>query len=307
MRLTTVTVGPLATAGDTKVCLSQKTPSANALVLDGALATGYSATSIAAAQAVAGAGDLTLTTAATNLGGRSVVIVSTGDDTGITFTVKGIGPDGVSYQSEEVTGANISRVATKALFNKVTAITASGAAAGNVSAGTNGLVATLDVPRRVLLTTVADETGITFTITGTDWNGNTITETIAGVNNTTAYTTLDFKTVKSIYPSAASTDAIKFGTNGIASSRPIFLDGYSFAPTSLQVIKSGTVNFTVQQSLDNPVLGSVTWVNHPDTALVGATGNVQGNYAYVPTVTRVLLNSGTGSITYSVLQAASPT
>lgn len=307
MRLTEVVVGPLATAGDTKLCASQKCPSANALALDGTYASGYSATNIAAAQAVAGAGNLTLTTQATNLGGRSVVIVSAADDTAITFTVKGIGTDGVSYASETVTGSNASRVATRTLFNKVTAISASGAAGGNVSAGTNGLIATMDTPRRVQLKSGGDDSGITFTLYGTDWNGDTLVETIAGANATTTYTTYDFKTVTAIWPSAATADTIQVGTNGVASSRPIFLDAYTFSPTSLQGIKSGTVNYTVQQSLDNPSVSTVTWINHPDTALVGAVANVQGNYAYAPTVTRLLLNSGTGSVTYKVVQNASPT
>jgi hypothetical protein len=106
----------------------------------------------------------------------------------------------------------------------------------------------------------------------------------------------------------------------VASCRPIFLDSYGFAPTSLQVNVSGTVNYTVQQTLDNPTdpnwltatgattgsFANVVWINHPDSNLVAATASVQGNYAYVPAFTRVTLNSGSGSVVLSVIQAASP-
>lgn len=308
MRLVKVQVGPLAASDADAVSLSQVPSGAGAIVLDGTLASDYSANRLATAQAVAAAGDLTLTAAAGNLGGRSVVIVSAGDDSSITFTVKGLDMNG-AYLQETLTGANTSRVATRGLFLKVTAISASDAAAGNVSAGVNGLLATMDNPRRLLLTTSADDTGDTFTITGTDWNGNVISETLAGVNNTTAFTEYDYKTITSIWTSGATAGTIQFGTNGIASSRPIFLDRYALAPTSLQVDASGTVNFTVQQSLDDPNdvgFTNVDWINHPDTALAAATATAQGNYAYVPTVTRVTLNSQTnpGFITFSVLQAS---
>ena len=73
--------------------------------------------------------------------------------------------------------------------------------------------------------------------------------------------------------------------------------------SAIQCTASGTVNFTVQQTLQdpdspgNPVLPYlVTWVNHIDPNLVGATGTVQGNYTYAPVWAKVTLNSGTGSV-----------
>jgi hypothetical protein len=307
MRLTSVQVGPLTAPSANNISVSQAPSGAHAIVIDGSLATGYSATLLAASQAVGGAVDLTLTTAATNLGGRSVVIVAAGNS-GVNFTVKGTDING-AYLSETVTGPNTSRVATRGLFNTVTAISSSGAATGNISAGVNGMYATLDTARRILLTTSADDTGDTFTITGTDWNGAIISESLVGVNNSTTYTVNDYKTVTSIWTSGASSGTITFGTNGIASSRPIFLDRYALAPTSLQANVSGTVNYTVQQTLDDPnVVGysSMTWVNYPDSSMAAATATAQGNYAYVPVCTRITLNSQTnpGYVVYRVLQAS---
>lgn len=87
-------------------------------------------------------------------------------------------------------------------------------------------------------------------------------------------------------------------------------DEWAAPQISIQCTASGTVNYTVQQSLDdpndptNPVsLASMTWVNHPDTNLVAATGTIQSNYAYCPRFARVVLNSGTGTVTATFIQS----
>jgi hypothetical protein len=186
-------------------------------------------------------------------------------------------------------------------------------AAGNLTLNgttvTNG-VAVLDTARRVLFTPAGAEAtnGTIWTLYGTDWNGNAISETIAGVNNpATAQSVYDYKTVTRIAVNKAQAGAVTVGTNGVGSSRPIFLDTFAPGPTSLQVSASGTVNWTVRQSLDNPnAIGyaAVTWLNHPDTAnMVSQTGSSQSNYAYIPFVVQLLLNSGTGTVTLTAIQA----
>ena len=83
------------------------------------------------------------------------------------------------------------------------------------------------------------------------------------------------------------------------------LDIHGRPDISLQVAVTGTVNYTVQQTLDNVFDTALTpvWFPHPDTNLVAQTVNRQGNYAYIPTGTRILVNSGTGSGTFTVVQA----
>jgi hypothetical protein len=311
-----VTVGALASADADGICVSQTCPGAFDLAINGALASGYSATNVAAAQAVAGAGDLTLNGTLVSggvayLGGqRRVYITSAGNDTGITFTVKGTlsgeGNSGISYQSETITGSNTSVVATTKLFTTITAITASNAAAGNVSVGVQGS-ATLDKARRVLITSAGNDSGMTFTVYGTDWNSNPISQTVTGGNATTAVTTLDFLTVTRIKCSAATAGAVTVGTNGVAGSRPLFFDWAGAADVSLQVSVSGTVNYTVKQTVEDIAalgIASVSWVDHPDTDLVGATTVQQGNYGYVPRAMQIVLNSGSGSVTLHAMQAS---
>jgi hypothetical protein len=169
-----------------------------------------------------------------------------------------------------------------------------------------GGIATLPTPQRILITT--NDSTHTFTIVGTTASGSLLTETIAD-NGTSVSSTLDYSTVTSISVSGGLTAAVTVGTSGLASTPWVRFDDYAPAPVSIQCTVSGTVNYTIQQTLDdpnsatNPVTPSaVTWVATSDTAGVGATGNVQSNYAYVPIFARVLLNSGSGSVTATFLQ-----
>lgn len=90
---------------------------------------------------------------------------------------------------------------------------------------------------------------------------------------------------------------------GAKTSNPIIMDYFASPEVSLQVVVTGTVSWTIQQTLDNPNAGgTITWFDHPDTNLVTQTVNRQGNYAYIPTSVRLQLNSGTGSATLTVVQ-----
>lgn len=100
----------------------------------GAPATAAAA-ALRAAAAVGGAGALTLITAALTLDvPRNITILSAGNDSGITFTV--LGKDEYNaVVTEVITGANAGTATGIKAFKKITSITASGAAAGNVSVG----------------------------------------------------------------------------------------------------------------------------------------------------------------------------
>lgn len=315
MRPIVVTVGPLATADADGISTSQRHSEAYGFAINGALSSGFDADAIATAQAVAGAGNLTLDGVLVSGGvarlgdmpGKYVTITSSGNDSSVTFTVKGLnyGPNGQYYQSEIIIGSNASIVASTKRFYQVTAVTASGAAAGTVSIGVNGTW-TADEPRQVLITSAGNDSGLTFTFTGTDWNGLPITEAVTGPNATTAATLYSYATLSSITTSNATASTVTLGTNGVAYSRPINLDNWAFAPTGGQVTVSGSANFTVQQSLDDPertTYAGVTWLNHPDSAVVAATATAQFNYAYLPQIARIVLNSGSGSVTMTLNQS----
>lgn len=178
----------------------------------------------------------------------------------------------------------------------------------NGAAATGG-VATLDVARRVLVTTTGNETGKTITIVGTDVNGNTQTDVLAGPNISTVQSNLDFKTVTSITISSAAAAALTVGTNGVASSMWMRTDPWALASLLLQCTASGTVNFTVQSTNQDPNSPTdpiapylVTWVNSSDASAVNATGTIQTSYTNAPSFVKITLNSGTGSVVTNMTQ-----
>lgn len=93
---------------------------------------------------------------------------------------------------------------------------------------------------------------------------------------------------------------------GAKTSDPLPLDIHGRPEISLQVAVTGTANWTVQQTLDDPFTtppASIVWFDHPDTNMVAQAVNKQGNYAYVPAAVRFKLNSGAGSAKLTVIQA----
>jgi hypothetical protein len=68
------------------------------------------------------------------------------------------------------------------------------------------------------------------------------------------------------------------------------------------VVVTGTVNYTVQHTFDNPwTTASPTWFSHPTVA--AATTSQDGNYAFPVAAIKVLVNSGSGTATMTVIQA----
>lgn len=99
---------------------------------------------------------------------------------------------------------------------------------------------------------------------------------------------------------------IVLSQTGAGTSATAPLDIHGRPDISLQVAVTGTVNYTVQQTLDNPfttAAGSIVWFDHPDTNLVAQTVNRQGNYAYVPAAVRLVVNSGAGTARLTIIQS----
>jgi hypothetical protein len=308
MRPVVVSVGPLAAADDNGIVASQTPAGAGQLALNGAL-TDFSATSIAAAQTLAQADDLVLTDSRVYLAGNQyVVITSVGDDTGVTFTITGVALGNVGV-TETITGANAGFVVSTKTYSQIISISTDGATANDVSVGTWS-AATLDEARRVLLTFGADETGTNFTVTGTDRYGNPISEVVAGAA-ATASTLLDFKTVTSVAIDGAAAGTIIVGTSGVAASDWVRFDDWTQNMLSIQANVSGTVNYTIQSSLDDPnsptdpvAVSAMTWFDSNDSNLTAETTAKQSNTQIMPTYARVLLNSGSGTVTATFTQFA---
>jgi hypothetical protein len=117
-----------------------------------------------------------------------------------------------------------------------------------------GGVATLDVPRRVGITAVADETAKTFTVTGTDRFGCTISEVLVGPGvGLTVATTKDYKTVTNIAGSAALAGNVTVGTTQTVSSQWVPIDRTDVYNLGVSVQVGAVVpTYSVEYTLDDP-------------------------------------------------------
>jgi len=169
-----------------------------------------------------------------------------------------------------------------------------------------GGVAVIGNAQRITITTT--DTTHTFTITGTTPTGSVLTEVVTS-NGTSVTSVLDYATVTSIVISGAATGAVTVGTSGTGSTPWVRLDEWASPPVGIQCDVTGTVNYTVQSTYDDPnsfmapvPVSSMQWVATNDTNAVNATGTVQTNFLFSPIYVRTFLNSGTGSVAMKVVQ-----
>lgn len=99
-----------------------------------------------------------------------------------------------------------------------------------------------------------DQSGATFTVTGTDADGRAQTEAITGPGSTlTVESTKYFKTVTSItIASGVATAVVDVGTVDEFASKTIPLDHRARIAPTVQVDVTGTINFDVQVTRQDP-------------------------------------------------------
>jgi hypothetical protein len=153
--------------------------------------------------------------------------------------------------------------------------------------------------RRIGVTSAGDDTGITFTIVGTDPDGKAITEVLTGVNANVATSTGYFKTVSSVTASGATDGDITVGTVDEARSKVIPTDAASSIPVQVVTDISGTIDYTVGQSVEKFQEESNTRsTTFPALAsFVGETADEDATGFYGGTGVRATINSFTNGAT----------
>lgn len=209
----------------------------------------------------------------------------------------------------------ITKTLTTASANNI-ALSQTPGAAGNLTlngALVSGGVATMDTARRVLFTFAGADAGRTFVVYGTNAAGNYQQESVAGANSpTTSTTLLDFKTVTRISVDAATAGALTVGTSGVGATQWVN-SNYHNVPVnwSIAVVVTGTVNYTVQYTYDD------FWTAYPnnnstattiptpwdDPILAAVTTTGDTTFSFPITGWRVQINSGTGSLAITGIQA----
>lgn len=185
------------------------------------------------------------------------------------------------------------------------------AGAGNLvinGSAASGGVATLDKQRRVIITSAGNDSGITWTVTGTDTTGNSVVDTFTGGNVAAAQSNRDFKTVTQITGSGATASTVTAGTNGVGSSPWTMLSTQaSPANTSVAVVVSGAaVNYTVEYTYDpywNMPSTTPLATPFPLQTLSGQTVNGEGTLPWPVAGVRLTVNSGTGTAQMTVVEA----
>ena len=191
----------------------------------------------------------------------------------------------------------------------------------------SGGVATLDKQRRVLVTFGSESSGRTIQFTGANAAGQTVQETVAIPASAagSVFTQTDFLTITKALPGGGGfTAAVTIGTNGTASSP---WQGVTEFITPVNVsancVVSGAVIYTVEttnDSIDAPLptstvgapygpLGAIMGVPTPfvlnpnlQGQAANASGMLNGNPPQPIRAWRLVLNSGTGSVTATGIQ-----
>lgn len=149
-----------------------------------------------------------------------------------------------------------------------------------------------------------------YTLTGTDSDGFSQTETLATDTVNTVTSVKYFLTLTSVLaPSGIGAETVEIGWSDVCIGPTVPLNRLQVDfQVSLGVDISGTINYTVQHCLRdiraaNP--STLTW--WPHASLVSKTADTDGNYASPVSATRLLINSSTSgaTINFQILQGAS--
>lgn len=283
------------------------------LDIDGVLATlAYDRNGVlTAAQYTAGTLDLV-----TNAGaaGRAfsvatrITIYGGSDESGKNFTIWGLDKSGKNLIREVIAGPNNAVVYTTNTFRSVEKIVLDTTTTGSdVEIGVAGAVV-FSTPQHVAVYAPGDENTETVTISGTDRNGDAVTDTITGVNANTVAGDVNFATVDKVEIDGAAT-SLEVGVDGTCNSNwfvidyknPDFNVGFGCAISS-----GGAMTYGVQHTFDDVLSSDVTETgavtfNHETVS--GKTVSADGDYTNPPNAVRLAVTAHTsGSVKMSLYQ-----
>jgi len=175
-----------------------------------------------------------------------------------------------------------------------------------VTGGVATLTSTNCRARRVQIVSAGNDSGLTWTITGTSRNGNTHSETLAGGNAVAVNSVKDYATVTRISSSGATASTVTAGSGASASTEWRVQDFFRKKFTvSVGIQITGTVNCQVEYTFDDPnaaLPGSLLPTsNQPPLSFIYPTfANVSANASgalndFPVFAIRLTVNSGTGT------------
>lgn len=159
----------------------------------------------------------------------------------------------------------------------------------------------------IKFTSLSNISNRTFTITGTDFRGLAMTETVTGPNATSVFGTKYFKTISQIAISGAAAGALTVGTDGTSASQWVPADRH-VTPFNIGLfaVPSATLTYTVQHTPDDlqvyTDISGVSVFNH--ATMAAQTSGQDGNYAYPVAAFRIIITAWTsGTLAFTSIQA----
>ena len=193
-----------------------------------------------------------------------VTISSTGDDSGMSFLVSGTNA-GL---------ANANGISTSAAVGNNAFLDIGGALAANIPTGGDSGDVTNAIAHKVTITSTGDDSGITFTIVGTDALGGDQTENlITGANIGTATSTKYFLTITSIKADGDPVSTVSAGISGDIQEKVTGTDGATATTATLfETITGIKAEGTPAIKVSAGVLGNVSdaSISFSDASLVQA-------------------------------------
>lgn len=182
-------------------------------------------------------------------------------------------------------------------------LTGAGPWTPNVASGPNDGLA-----HQVSLTSAANLGAITITVTGTDADGQAVTEGIAGPVGNTVETTKFFKTVTTISASStlgANTLDVGWVDEAVSQTIPLEIYLHNGYP-NVQVTLSGTANFDIEDTMSNirasssppPSQADYTWLN--DANFTNKSASLSSALAVLARAIRLAINSYSAGATFNL-------
>lgn len=186
-------------------------------------------------------------------------------------------------------------------FNAQTFTSTGAAVAPTTTATSDGLAHQVTLVSPVQATLA----GVTFTIVGTDSDGHPKTETglVGPASNSTVTSTGFFKTVQTIQPSATMGGlVVSVGVAALSLSPTLPLEWRSIVGAMHQVQITGTIDFTVQETIDavsQDVDHDAAGWGSLTSGLAAKTATTTAQGLMGATAARVRVNSVTNGATYT--------
>jgi len=144
-----------------------------------------------------------------------------------------------------------------------------------------------------------DQTGATYTITGTDADGTAQVESLAGPGaSASVETTQYFQTVTSIaIASPVATSTVDIGTVDEVASKTIHLDFHAPNEAAYAVNVTGTINYSVQELYEDVegIVPQSEGLWFPISALASKTADLAAQGTKNATAVRLIVNSYTNT------------